>query len=399
MKTDAKVRRWRSPIQWVRDFDSRRPLWWDIGLPLGMMLATFPSLVANAWFSPDGDPAGLVPTPLAVLVWLMHLVPLVWRRRHPFLVLVAQFLPITIAITANMDMGSALALFIAVFNLSLRSPLNRSLAFAGLYIASVAYEGLLHGGFGQASFLQNSFVPLLMVMMGGWLLRSRRSFHAAQRTQAAEQAVAEERSRIAQEMHDIIGHNLAVITSLSDGGAYAARSQPERAEQAMQAIGSASREALSELRRVLGVLQARDEDAPAELSPQPGLRNIEELVNRVRETGIPVRIRYQGEAFELTPGKELAVYRTVQESLTNVLRHAHEPTDVEVRLDSTGEDIAVTVANTGGPASHISETTETGQGLPGMVRRAKAYGGTLEAGPRNGGGWTVSLSIPRDEDQ
>lgn len=400
MTSAVKPRRRRTPLQWVRDFDSRRPLWWDIGLPLGMMLTTFPSLVANAWFAPSGDDAELVPLPLAVLVWLLHLVPLVWRRRFPFQVLLVQFVPIAIAITASMDMGSALALYIALFNVSLRCPPNRFLAFAGLYIASIFYESILNGGlFVPGTFLANGMVPALMVAMGGWLLRSRRSFHAAQRQQAAEQAVVEERSRIAQEMHDIIGHNLAVITSLSDGGAYAARSSPERAEQALQAIGSASREALTELRRVLGVLQARDENAPAELSPQPGLRNLEELVERVRETGIPVRLRYRGEPFELTPGKELAVYRTVQESLTNVLRHAHEPTDVEVCLDSTGEDIAVSVSNTGGVVLPGPESVDGGQGVAGMERRARAYGGSLKAGPRSGGGWAVSLLIPREEDQ
>lgn len=398
MKTDARIRRWRTPAQWARDFDSRRPLWWDIALPVGMMLTTLPSLVSNAWFPPSDD-ATLVPTPLALLVWLLHLVPLVWRRRYPLQVLLIQFVPITIATTASMDMGSALAMYIALFNMTLRCPPNRFLAFAGLYIASISYETVLNSGFGPGTFLLNGIVPALMVAMGGLLLRSRRSFHAAQRQQAAEQAVAVERSRIAQEMHDIIGHNLAVITSLSDGGAYAARSQPERAEQALQAIGSASREALTELRRVLGVLQARDENAPAELSPQPGLRNLEELVERVRETGIPVRLRYRGEPFELTPGKELAVYRTVQESLTNVLRHAHEPTEVEVSLDSTGSEIAVMVSNTGGVVLPGGESVDGGHGVAGMERRAKAYGGRVEAGPREGGGWAVSLLIPRDEDQ
>ncbi|GAB4003606.1 hypothetical protein GCM10029992_46010 [Glycomyces albus] len=186
-----------------------------------------------------------------------------------------------------------------------------------------------------------------LVTMVGLLFKTRRAFNESMSDQVARQAVSAERTRIAREMHDIIGHNLAVINALADGGAYAATAAPERAKEALEAIGSTSRQALGELRRVLSVLNADDADQVAELAPQPGLSELETLIERVREAGLPVSVRVSGERWDLTENQQLAVYRTVQEALTNVLKHASEPRRAQVALDYREGGLAASVGNSG----------------------------------------------------
>ncbi|QSB04643.1 sensor histidine kinase [Natronoglycomyces albus] len=390
----------RSLTQWARDFDSRSPLKWDIALPAALLLVAVLSYVFGQWGHWHEDFGPTFALPLAM--WLLHVIPLIWRRRYPVAVLAAQAVPVTLAVITGQAISAELAVVIALFNVALRSPIKALLSFGVLIAANIF---LTVGPWPEPhanTLIENMVMPWLFVLLFGWLIRSRRAYQLAQRETAADQAVAAERSRIAQEMHDIIGHNLAVITALADGGAYAARSSPERTEEAMHAIGSASREALSELRRVLYVLQ--DDKEPAELSPQPGLPDVESLVERVRATGLAVGLRYEGELPQMSPGMGLVVYRVVQESLTNVLRHGSPARSAEVTISANAERLAVTITNTGPvpadssarqqPSVSLSKENESGQGIFGMRRRAEAYGGTLEAGPKATGGWHVTLTLP-----
>jgi signal transduction histidine kinase len=226
------------------------------------------------------------------------------------------------------------------------------------------------------------------------LMRTRREFQHSERDQAAQQAVMEERNRIAREMHDIIGHNLAVINALADGGAYAATAAPEKAKEALEAIGRTSRGALAELRRVLSVLKA-EEGEELELAPQPGLADLDALIERVREAGLPVTVSVTGEPLALSENQQLAVYRTVQESLTNVFKHARGVRRADVSIEYRDSGLSVTVHNTG---SRVDEAG-TARGLAGLSERAAAFGGTMVAGPEALGGWRVVLWLPRNGEE
>ena len=219
--------------------------------------------------------------------------------------------------------------------------------------------------------------------------RARRA--EAERDARAQLAAAAERSRIAREMHDIIAHNLAVIVGLADGGRYAAARSPERSGQALGAIAGTGREALSELRRLLGVL-TEDDGQAAELAPQPGLADLEDLLDRVRAAGLPVICTMRGDTGGLSDGQQLTVYRIVQEALTNTLKHAGPAATATVILDSAGGAVDVQVTDTGPGAA--AGPSGDGKGLHGMRERAAVYDGTLRAGPAPAGGWRVEAHLP-----
>jgi len=221
--------------------------------------------------------------------------------------------------------------------------------------------------------------------------RARRA--EAERDTKARLAAAAERSRIAREMHDIIAHNLSVIVGLADGGRYAAVRSPERSSQALGAIASTGREALSELRQLLGVLTENDHPA-AELAPQPGLTDLEALLDRVRAAGLPVRCTVHGDPGGLSEGRQLAVYRIVQEALTNTLKHAGPAATAEVILGYAGRAVDVQVTDTG---RGTTAGAPDGQGLHGMRERAAMYEGTLRGGAAPSGGWRVEAHLPAPE--
>ncbi|RRR98571.1 sensor histidine kinase [Glycomyces terrestris] len=383
--------------QRVSEFDSRHPLLWDL---FPIMLYLFFGCLGVV-----GAAVGEVeirhPVAQAVAAALF-LVPTIWRRRYPFAVLLSQIVPLCITIplslTANgsgvSDAASGLAFTVVLYNIVLRRPL-RLLWWAGLVsLAPSLVDWLVNHPFTVASFL-GFFVPGALyfgfVVVVGLLVRTRRDFQSTQRDQATREAVSEERNRIAREMHDIIGHNLAVINALADGGSYAAAASPEKAKEALEAIGRTSREALGELRRVLSVLKAEDPEE-VELAPQPGLSDMDALIERVREAGLPVTLLTSGERWELSENQQLAVYRTVQESLTNVLKHATGPRRAEVSLEYRESGLSVTVSNSG---NRVDEAG-TARGLAGLAERAAAFGGTMVAGPEAHGGWRVALWMPVD---
>jgi signal transduction histidine kinase len=218
--------------------------------------------------------------------------------------------------------------------------------------------------------------------------RARRA--EAERDAKARLAAAAERSRIAREMHDIIAHNLSVIVGLADGGRYAAARSPERSAQALGAIADVGRESLSELRQLLGVLTENGHPA-AELAPQPGLTDLEALLGRVRAAGLPVRCTVHGDPGGLSEGRQLAVYRIVQEALTNTLKHAGPAAAAEIVLGYAGGAVDVQVTDTG---RGTTAGAPDGQGLHGMRERAAMYEGTLRAGAVPSGGWRVEAHLP-----
>lgn len=389
----------RRPGLWQRmsEFDSRHPLLWNL-MPLLVYLVFVMAPVAAV-------SAGTQRHPWAQLaITAAFLTPLVWRRRYPFAVLLSQLAPTTAVIALNLtgetamltDSSGALAFMLALYNVVLRRGLAlvwwAALIGVAPAIGDFAANSRTHSVMEFLVYIFETVFFFCFILAVALFVRTRRNYQASVRHSAAREAVQAERARIAREMHDIIGHNLAVVNALADGGAYAAATSPERAEEALTAIGATSRQALSELRRVLSVLRSEESGEAIDLMPQPGLSELGTLVDHVREAGLSVTFAVTGPAWELSENQQLAVYRTVQEALTNVLKHVAGPRRARVELDYRDDGIGVVVANTG----PIVDDAGTPRGLLGLHERAAAFGGTMEAGPQPVGGWRVALWLPRE---
>ncbi|MGW2888643.1 sensor histidine kinase [Streptomyces griseoruber] len=331
--------------------------------------------------------------------------PLLWRRRKPLV----AFTAITAVFVLQWSLGAALradvALFIALYSLALHWWLRQlpwacaatvgAMALVAVRVSSAVsvWDALFFLlSTATAALALGLMVRIRRAQLAG--LRERAARLEIERDQRSRLATATERTRVAREMHDIVGHNLSVIITLADAGAYATDIAPERGKEALQLIGDTGRQALGELRRVLGVLREAA-DGPKggpELSPQPGIADIEALCAKVRAAGREVVYRTSGDVDALDSGMQLTVYRIVQEALTNTLKHAD--TDTLVRLAIVEKDARLTVrVHDTGPATPSGPPNEEGHGLVGMRERAALYGGTVSAGPTGGGGWSVEAVL------
>ncbi|MFI9153108.1 sensor histidine kinase [Streptomyces sp. NPDC053367] len=392
-------------VQRVRAFDRRHPLVWDLHLAGFWTTAALIDFTGDGWtrIARSTD----VPGGLVLALSLALSVPLLWRRSHPRAVLLLM----APALLANAWTGAllqaALLQLLVVFHIALRSPLRSLWWAAAVCMAPVVLTVVRHPQGPADEDLVPQAMSLLVAAAVGVTVRTRRDYTAAledrarrletERDQQARLAAAAERARIAREMHDIIGHNLSVITGLADGGRYAAARSPERAGQALDAIAGTSRQALSELRRLLDVLR-EDEPEPADLTPQPALTDLDRLLDGVRAAGLPVTTTVEGTP-KISPGRQLTLYRVIQEALTNALKHAgpNATSSIVLSYADTGA-VTVTVTDTGrgGPLRG-----NAGRGLTGMRERTALYGGTLEAGPRPHPeqGWRVHLHLPEEPAQ
>ena len=389
---------------WLR----RRRLLVD-GALAAALLTPVSGMLSSRWsHSPEVvAPAGSI----AISLLLAGLV--VVRRKHPAgafaigMVIGAVALGTDRHAPQKMNQYAALSGLVLLYTLAAYCP--RRLSVRGLYLflafTTVAAIRLTPAP-ASSHIEQIIFVALVLgvLAVSVWVLGDsvayRRAHNAwleerarraeAERDAKAQLAAAAERSRIAREMHDIVAHNLSVIVGLADGGRYAAARSPERSAQALGAIAGAGREALGELRQLLGVLTGNDHPA-AELAPQPGLTDLEALLDRVRAAGLPVRCTVHGDGGGLSEGRQLAVYRIVQEALTNTLKHAGPAATAEVVLGYArgAVDVQVTDTGRGTPAG-----APDGQGLHGMRERAAMYEGTLRAGAAPAGGWRVEAHLP-----
>ncbi|WP_219816349.1 sensor histidine kinase [Arthrobacter sp. ZGTC412] len=219
---------------------------------------------------------------------------------------------------------------------------------------------------------------------------------ARERDQQGEIARALERERIAREMHDVIAHSLSVIIAVSDGAHAVADERPAEAKAAIGRVAETGRRTLVEVRRLLGGVRGDDQGSAQEHAPQPTALNLTSLVTGFASTGLPVRLTVAGDP-STDPGLGLTVYRVVQESLTNVLRHAHQVHDVTVTVTWTTATVTILVRDTGPPASPPTHTAPTGSGILGIRERAALYAGMVEAGPHEDGGWRVFVRLEREE--
>jgi len=230
-----------------------------------------------------------------------------------------------------------------------------------------------------------------------WQLRVERRRSAAWRHAATEEtaaaralAAADERAKIARDMHDVVAHTLSVMVAQADGGRFAAEKSPATAVRALDTIADVGRSALTEMRALLGVLRASD--GAAALGPQPSLDDIPALVAAMREGGLPASFVTTGTPRPLPIGAGLAIYRIAQEALTNVLKHAGPGATGYVQLRWESDDVELTVSDDGRGAA--ARDDGAGAGLAGMLERAVIFGGTLTAGPRAGGGYVVRARLP-----
>jgi signal transduction histidine kinase len=250
---------------------------------------------------------------------------------------------------------------------------------------------------GSKIFVAGSLVGALVL---GVNVRTRRAYlrslleRAAtlerERDREAQIAVDAERSRIAREMHDVVAHNLSVMIALSQGAEATTRRDPAAAAGVMREVVTVGRQALGEMRRLLGVLR---DDGDGTLAPQPGDADLNDLVARVRSAGLAVELVVAGEPNRASPGAQLALHRIVQESLTNVLKHVPGAEKAVVSVQYTAEHIDVEVTNDDYGSHPAAPTHSPGHGLTGMRERAAVYGGVFHAGRTAAGGWRVSARL------
>ncbi|WP_063770554.1 sensor histidine kinase [Streptacidiphilus carbonis] len=248
--------------------------------------------------------------------------------------------------------------------------------------------------------------PFLLCWVLGRFTRIRRAYYVELEDRAARLererdaqskiAVAAERARIARELHDVVAHNVSVMIVQADGASYVMDASPEQAKQALATIAGTGRQALEEMRRLLGLL--RSADSAGEYVPQPGVEQLPDLLEQVRNAGLPVAFELEGEPRELPRGVELTAYRIVQEALTNARKHGG-PTasaSVRIRFDDRGLDMLIEDNGRGATAELARDGGEDGfgHGLIGMRERVAMVGGTLDTGPRPGGGFRINAVLP-----
>ena len=343
----------------------------------------------------------------AVAVGVIALLPLL-RRGHALAAIYGWALVIVVmALTLHAPADVIvpfLGLFVFPYNAGARLAGRRGLlAVPAIWIAMGA-TALSHDPFVWGDiFFPGSFGTLFWVIGRAAASRGRLTaeLHEAalradeERQAGASRAVAEERRRIAREMHDVVAHSVSMMVIQAGGARRILSREPARAVEAAARIERAGREALVEMRHLLGLLHPDDE--PTEYAPQPTLAKLDALVERARAAGLPVTLEVDGERPELSAGLDLAVYRVLQEALTNVIKHGGcAPTDVRVHYRA--DAVEVLVSDRGGGPVDV-RLAGSGQGLIGMRERVRMYGGSMRAGRHEGGGFEVAVRLPLEGEE
>ena len=375
----------------LRHWDADHQVWSDTGVVVVLLVTCF---TIPGGFAEVGRKE--------VLLQVALILPLVWRRRAPSLVFSLIASVALVQWLVSVPLPADIALLVALFNLAVHATPKRALlgavvVLAGTIMASVRW---VPGGDVVKSivFLSGLLVAALFV---GIALRTWRSYMDSLRertkrleyesTQQAMLAAANERSRIAREMHDVIAHSVSIMVTLADGAVATVDAHPARAKEAMTDVSATGRLALTDMRHLLGVLHP--DDLAVDREPQPQLSGVPRLLQGVRATGLDVEFVEVGTPFEIPPGVELTVFRIVQEALTNILKHAQNPSAAQVTLTFQQPFVDVRVMDDG----RSVRRRQDGHGLRGMRERATLSGGTFTAGPRQTGGWEVAASMRADQ--
>lgn len=337
--------------------------------------------------------------PLGVYLLLaVSSVALFWRRRHPLPVLTVTLAASVMWDMLAYDLGPSLAILISLYGAGRYLDESRtSVLSLGVAMVVAVADDLLEGEDAPVIGLS------LALVFGAWYLgrraKSRREYLALleeraeylerERVAQVEQAAAEERTRIARELHDLVAHRVSMITVQAGAAQTVAGTDPARAMRAMEAVEVAGREALDELRQVLGVL--RSDDVSGGLAPSLGLRDVPGLVADMQDAGVDVSFHTEGVERGVPARVDLAAYRIVQEALTNVLKHAGPDAGAKVRIAVDDRALTIEVTDRGSGSTTLPGS---GNGLVGMRERASSLGGEFAAGPRPEGGFQIRARLP-----
>lgn len=366
-----------------------------------LALALFAAGAVELSVGPVGGHGGDAGPVAFVLLGGMTL-PLWWRRRFPVIVVIGTLGVVGPVLQLPLAFSAVFAIMVAVYTAAAEGPRQVAIGTAvatTIALAIVAVAILAHG----AVF---SDVVANYVLFGtAWILgdnvRHRRAYERAlvrraelaerEREERAQRAAAEERARIARELHDIVSHTVSVMVVQAGAARRAADRDPEAAHRAVETIERTGRQALDELRRLLGVLRENG-DRP-HLAPQPGVAALEELVDELRAAGLDVTAEVEGPVPQLPVALEVSAFRIAQEALTNTLKHAG-PARAVIRVRADDDRLVLEVEDDGYGPPPRDAAPRHGHGLVGMRERVAMFGGTLHTGPRPGGGYRVRASFP-----
>ncbi|NJP50521.1 sensor histidine kinase [Streptomyces sp. SBST2-5] len=395
-------------MQRLYDFLRRHPAWVD-----GFWAFVLFGISVLGAATPEGG-RGTDQLALIVPVTLLLSLVVALRRRMPERMLVLAAATGVLQLVADVaTLPANFAMLVIVYTVAATGArwASRFALTGGLCAAPLAQlrwpdESTSTGGNIAMAIFQT--VPFALAWVLGDSIRTRRAYFAQleeraarlekEREAQAKVAVAAERARIARELHDVVAHNVSVMVVQADGAAYVLDTAPDQAKKALETISSTGRQALAEMRRLLGVLRTGEHQETGEYVPQPDVQQIEELVEQCREAGLPVDFKIEGTPRPLPSGVELTAYRIVQEALTNTRKHGGPNAGASVRLVYFDDGLGLLVEDDGKGAPHelYEEGGLDGQGhgLIGMRERVGMVGGTLDAGPRPGGGFRISALLP-----
>jgi signal transduction histidine kinase len=346
----------------------------------------------------------------AGVVSLALLIPLIWRRSYPELVFFGVSAIAVLQWLAGIDLQAGnIGLLVALYTISVYGEVKYSriaLGIGGLGVLMATARYYANSDWRQQITMMVAFGA---VVFGVWAFGERRrtrGLYVAQLEERAVQAerdrdreatlaVTNERTRIAREIHDVVAHGLSIMIVQADGGLYAADASPEQAKKALATIGDTGRASLTEMRKMLGLLKQDEQNEldPNQPRPQPGVSSLPELVENVREAGLTVDYSVTGTPRDLPALLGLTAYRIVQEGLTNTLKHAGPGARTSVTLDF-GREMLTVVVTDDGRGGGVAPSSDPGHGLVGMRQRASISGGTVNAGPKAGGGYEVVAKLP-----
>ncbi|BCJ39491.1 two-component sensor histidine kinase [Actinoplanes ianthinogenes] len=312
-------------------------------------------------------------------------VPLVWRRQAP----VPVFALVTVAFWVSQAAGLQAPAGLLVVLLALHAVArHRPATYTWPAVAVTLLPGLAQPNW--AAVVAVGALVVATALIG--ISQRTRAAYLASLEDRARLAVTEERARIAREMHDVVAHHIAVMIALSDGAAAVAGTAPDRAAEVMSQASATGRQALGDMRRLVGLLRDLS-GTPSDRAPQPGVDDLDALLDRVRAAGLRVSLTREGTPGAGNAGAGLAIYRIVQEALTNTLKHAGPAAraEVTVRYHARGAD--VTVLDDGAGRGARPAAAGERHGLAGMLERAALHGGTVAAGPLPGAGWRVHATL------
>jgi signal transduction histidine kinase len=346
---------------------------------------------------------------IAVPLVIALAVPVVFRRACPVAAFAAAIAVGALQVLINSKPNPTdLAIVILLYTLAAYTPRRISITGLAICLAGSA-AAVLRWMPGRLSMWDSLLVgsimfagPSLIAWVFGDSMRYRRAYYTnledraarleAERDAQAQIAAAAERARIARELHDVVAHNVSVMVVQADGASYALGSDPDRARQALAAISATGRQALAEMRRMLGVLRRDEDGTEPGRAPLPGIGQLGELLEQTRATGLAVSFTVEGVPQPLPDGAALAAYRIVQESLTNTRKHGGPRATAEVTLRYLEDALLLRITDDGRGAAAVSDGA--GHGLTGMRERVAVYGGWVQAGPCPSGGYHVAALLP-----